>query len=285
MSTDAGATSIARQQELLRRARAGSTRRTPAASGGSAAPPAPADSGPVPLSHAQRRMWLMDRLGSSGASYHVPFATRIRGPLDLAALGTALTSLVHRHEILRTRYVQRDGEPFQEVLPAPATIPVPVLDADEAAARDLLEKEAARPFDLSAGAVVRALAVRHGRQDHTVLLTFHHIAVDGGSLETVAAELAELYAAAIGETGRPPLTAAPQYADYARREHAEAGHLDGELSHLSGLLADATPPRLPRRTAPLPDGDSRPAAVHTVPLAPDLPGTLRALGAERGATL
>lgn len=285
MSTDAGATSIARQQELLRRARAGSTRRTPAASGGSAALPAPADSGPVPLSHAQRRMWLMDRLGSTGASYHVPFATRIRGPLDLAALGTALTSLVHRHEILRTRYVQRDGEPYQEVLPAPATIPVPVLDADEAAARDLLEKEASRPFDLSAGAVVRALAVRHGRHDHTVLLTFHHIAVDGGSLETVAAELAELYAAAIGETGRPPLTAAPQYADYARREHAEAGHLDEELRHWSGLLADATPPRLPRRTAPLPDGDSRPAAVHTVPLAPDLPGALRALGAERGATL
>ncbi|MEU4131823.1 condensation domain-containing protein [Streptomyces wuyuanensis] len=311
MSADAAPVPPARRQELqrelLRRARA--ARRTttapasaddgaaPGANGGAprdAAPPDPTrhgsaprehGGGRAPLSRAQRRMWLMERLGGSGDSYHVPFATRVRGPFDPAALGTALTGLVRRHGILRTRYAQHDGEPYQEVLPAPPAVPVPVLDSAEAEAGPVLEREAARPFDLSAGEAVRALVLRHGQQDHTVLLTFHHIAVDGGSLETVAGELADLYTAAVGGTGGPGPAAPPQYADHARREHAEAPGLEAELRRWSVLLAGATPPRLPRPAAAAPDGAPRRAAVRTVPLAPRLPGALRALGAERRATL
>lgn len=109
MATDTPA-AAALQEELLRRARSRAAR--------PAAAPVSVRQGPAPLSHAQRRMWLMDRLGHGDASYSVPFATRLRGPLDLDALAAALTSLVRRHEILRTRYGQRDGEPYQEVRPA-----------------------------------------------------------------------------------------------------------------------------------------------------------------------
>ncbi|MFG2758609.1 condensation domain-containing protein [Streptomyces wuyuanensis] len=313
MSTDADPVPPARRQELqrelLRRARAArrpTTASAPAgavaaddagADGGAsrdAARPHPTrhDSAPrehagvrAPLSRAQRRMWLMERLGGAGDSYHVPFATRVRGPFDPAALGTALTGLVRRHGILRTRYAQHDGEPYQEVLPAPPAVPVPVVDGTEAEAGTVLEREAARPFDLSAGEAVRALVLRHGRQDHTVLLTFHHIAVDGGSLETVAGELADLYTAAVEGAGGPGPAAPPQYADHARREHAEAPGLEAELLRWSRLLAGATPPGLPRPAAAAADSTPRRAAVHTVPLDPRLPGALRALGAERRATL
>lgn len=187
MATDSP-TAAALQEELLRRARSRAAR------------PAPADEaaprGPAPLSHAQRRMWLMDRLGQDGASYSVPFATRLRGPLDTDALAAALTALVGRHEILRTRYGQRDGEPYQEVLPAPETIALRLVETAEEGAGALLAEEAHRPFDLAAGPLPRALVLRHGPQDHTVLLTFHHIALDGPSLETVAGELNLLYTAA-----------------------------------------------------------------------------------------
>ncbi|MCZ7462105.1 condensation domain-containing protein [Streptomyces sp. WMMC940] len=240
--------------------------------------------GRAPLSRAQRRMWLMERLGGSGDSYHVPFATRVRGPFDPAALGIALTGLVRRHGILRTRYAQHDGEPYQEVLPAPRAVPVPVVGSTEAEARQALEREVARPFDLAAGEAVRALVLRHGEQDHTVLLTFHHIAVDGGALETVAKELAALYTAAVDGTGGDGLAVPPQYADHARRERAGAPELEDGLRRWSGLLAEAAPPRLPRPAAAQ-DGAPRRAAVRTVPLAPRLPGALRALGAERRATL
>ncbi|WP_329404017.1 condensation domain-containing protein [Streptomyces melanogenes] len=285
MSTDADSTARAEQQrlqqELLRRARTTAARRTPD-TGGQAARDA-ARPGRVPLSRAQRRMWLMERLGGAGDSYHVPFATRVRGPFDPAALATALTSLVARHTILRTCYADQDGEPFQEVLPAPPTVAVPVVHTATANAPALLCEEAARPFDLAAGEAVRARVLRHGPQDHTVLLTFHHIAVDGGALDTLADELAALYTTAVDGSGGPALAVPPQYADYARREHGEIARLQPELERWSGLLADATPPRLPEPATP--DPTSRSVAMHTVPLPPALPHGLRALGAEQRATL
>lgn len=307
MSTDtdsaAGNSRQQLQQELLRRARAGTARRATAQAGPTAGAGAdqggraPRDTVPsgttattrqagrVPLSRAQRRMWLMERLGGAGDSYHVPFATRVRGPFDAAAFATALTQLVARHAILRTRYAEHDGEPYQEVLPTPRTVPVHVVDTGATDAPELLRRESARPFDLAAGDAVRALVLRHGPQDHTVLLTFHHIAVDAASLETVATELAVLYAAATDGTGRHALAAPPQYADHARREHDDLPGFEAELNRWSDLLADAAPPRLPQPAAAAASTAARPGAAHTVPLAPGVPDALRTLGAQRRATL
>ncbi|MEV7128954.1 condensation domain-containing protein [Streptomyces sp. NPDC093260] len=321
MTTDADPTAPDRQlqlqRDLLLRARSAAARRIPAADSPAARTTVARDAR-LPLSRAQRRMWLMERLGGAGDAYHVPFATRVRGPFDPDAFADALTALVARHGILRTRYVEHDGEPCQTVLPAPHTVPVPVADTDLADAPALLRREAARPFDLAAGEAVRALVLRHGPLDHTVLLTFHHIAVDGDSLATAAAELGALYTAAVAGTGQPPLPAAPQYADHACREHDGVPGLRAALDRWSGLLADAAPPRLPRPAGSVPrdaagtvegapraaagttsraahsttgstDSAPRPAAgsaaVHAVPLAAGLPEALRALGTERRATL
>ncbi|MEZ3179422.1 NAD-dependent epimerase/dehydratase family protein [Streptomyces pimonensis] len=288
MAADApGATTVALQEELLRRARERAASR-PGESFGAAGTAEDAHRAPAPLSHAQRRMWLMDRLGRGGASYNVPFATRLRGPLDLDALRTALTTLVHRHEILRTRYGQRDGEPFQEALPAPRTFDVRVVETGPEHAHGLLTEEARRPFDLSAGPLPRALVLRHGTEDHTVLLTFHHIAVDGASLEIIAREVTGLYATA---TGRPTgaTGAAPprplRYADFARREHAAADRFEEGLRHWAGRLDGAAPPPLPRPVRPPADIGVRPAGVRTVPLGHRVPKDLRALGASYRATL
>ncbi|MCX4825626.1 condensation domain-containing protein [Streptomyces sp. NBC_01142] len=279
MATDTPA-ALALQEELLRRARA-------RASGRPAPAPAPdaVQQGPAPLSRAQRRMWLMDQLGRGGASYSVPFATRLRGPLDVDALAAALTSLVRRHEILRTRYGQRDGEPYQEAFPAPDAIAVPVVETDEDDAHALLAEEARRPFDLSAGAVPRALVLRHGKQDHTVQLTFHHISLDGGSLETVAEELAQLYTAAAQGTVPEIQAQPPQYADFARREHANAHGLDQGLRHWTERLEGAAPLRLPRPATPPAEASTRPACTHTAPLGRQVPTALRELGRQHRATL
>ncbi|MER6845706.1 condensation domain-containing protein [Streptomyces platensis] len=269
-------TAAALQEELLRRARSRAARPAPA--------PEAVHHGPAPLSHAQRRMWLMDRLGQGGASYGVPFATRLRGPLDLDALASALTAVVGRHEILRTRYGQQDGEPYQEVLPAPEAMTLRVVETAADGAGALLAEEAHRPFDLAAGPVPRALVLRHGPQDHTILLTFHHIALDGASLETVAGELAARYAAA---TGGPAAEqpAPPQYADFARREQAAADRLEQGLRHWESRLDGLSPLRLPRPVQPPADGGARSAGTHTAPLDPRVPAALRELGREHRATL
>ncbi|MEU9124889.1 condensation domain-containing protein [Streptomyces sp. NPDC048506] len=278
MATDR-TTAPALQEELLRRARTRAARPAPR--------PEAAHHGPAPLSHAQRRMWLMDRLGQGDASYHVPFATRLRGPLDVEALAAALTSLVRRHEILRTRYGQRDGEPYQEVCAAPEAIAVPVLPAGVDEAQDPLVAEARRPFDLSVGTLPRALVLRHAAQDHTVLMTFHHISIDGPSLEAVAAELGTLYAAATAPDAAagPRRPEPPQYAEFARHEQRAADRLDAGVRHWAGLLEDAAPPRLPRPVSPPADAGSRPAGTHLTPLDPEVPTALRELGRRHRATV
>ncbi|CAM5333445.1 MULTISPECIES: condensation domain-containing protein [Streptomyces] len=277
------ASDTAREAALLRIARQRQAAKRDGAAHEAAAGPA----GPAPLSSAQRRMWLMDRLGGSGAAYHVPFATRVRGPFDPQALGRALTALVRRHEVLRTRYGQCDGEPYQEATDA-APVPVEVVPAEGDAA-ELLREAAARPFDLTGGPVLRALVVRHAAEDHTVLLTLHHIAIDGGSLAVVARELSTLYGAAVG--GDEALSGtlpgpAPQYADFARREHAAMDVLESGLEYWLRRLAGARPVPLPAPAAGSGAAARRgEAALLAEPLPPAVLEGLRATGREHRSTL
>ncbi|MEV0189671.1 condensation domain-containing protein [Kitasatospora purpeofusca] len=268
------------QAELLRRAR-GRTR-TPVPGTPAAGPvPRATAPGPAPLSHAQQRMWLMDRLGQGGARYHVPLATRLRGPLDRDALATALTGLTDRHHILRTRYGHQDDRPHQEAAP-PAPVPLPVRDAGPEEAAALLRAEAARPFDLAAGPALRALLLRHAPEDHTLLLTVHHIAIDGGSLPVLAEELGALYTAAA--EGRPADLPEPelQYADYARWERARDDRLAEAAAARAARLTGAGPLPLLR---PVPPGTpERRAVLHSAPLTADTMDGLRRLGARHGAT-
>ncbi|MEV6207244.1 condensation domain-containing protein [Kitasatospora sp. NPDC051914] len=269
------------QEELLRLAR----QRTAAGRGTAARAttiPRTGD-GPAPLSHAQQRMWLMDRLGQGGALYNVPVATRLRGPLDPAALAAALTALTERHPILRTRYRQHgDAPPHQEIRPA-GPVPLPVVDAAPGDAPALLRAEAARPFDLATGPVLRALLLRHAAEDHTLLLTLHHIAVDGGCLPQVTGDLAALYAAA--RTGcRPDLPpAGPHYADFARWERSRDAELAAAADTRALELAGARPLPLLRPLAPGPR--ARTAVLHHAPLTTATLEGLRRLGTAHGATL
>ncbi|MEU8551927.1 condensation domain-containing protein [Streptomyces roseoverticillatus] len=274
------ASEVTRQEALLRLAR----RRSADARARRPERPAPAaDDGTAPLSHAQHRMWLMERLGQGGAVYNVPFATRVRGPFDAEAFGRALTGLVRRHEVLRTRYGRRDDEPYQEVT-APRRVPVRTVDAAAGgAARKVLGEEAARGFDLAAGPVLRALHVRHAADDHTVLLTFHHIAVDGGSLDVIARELGDRYGAELEGRDAEPEHAAPRYADFARRERAGSDALGEGLAYWTGRLAGARPVSLPRDGAE--PGRRGEARVLTAPLEPGTVEGLRAAGRAHRATL
>ncbi|MFG3227767.1 condensation domain-containing protein [Kitasatospora sp. NPDC048194] len=289
------------QSDLLRRAR---DRRAATAPERPTAP----QSGPAPLSHAQQRMWLMDRLGQGGALYNVPIATRLRGPLDPAALATALTALTERHAVLRTRYPRLGEQPYQRIEPA-APVPLPVIDAADADAdggagagadggagdgadrdrtdrtdwTDRIAAEAARPFDLAAGPVLRALLLRHGPEDHTLLLTIHHIAVDGGSLPVLAADLAALYAAA--RDGVEPQLPPPglPYAEYARQERARDAELTAAADARAAHLAGARPLPLLR---PVPPGArERRATLHAAPIDAATVDGLRRLGTRHGATL
>ncbi|MFE7594423.1 amino acid adenylation domain-containing protein, partial [Kitasatospora sp. NPDC057512] len=136
----------------------------------------------VPLSFAQQRLWLIDRIEGPSALYNSPLALRLTGELDQAALERALGDLVARHEVLRTLMVETDGEPHQLILPVGAVqVPFEVRDCPADEVGESVDEASRQPFDLAAELPVRALLLRVDAEEHVLVLVLHHIASDGWS--------------------------------------------------------------------------------------------------------
>jgi amino acid adenylation domain-containing protein len=161
-----------------------------------------------PAARGQQALWFLDQVHGGAPTYAIPVAYRIRGPLDIRRLETAVTAVVGRHEALRTVFEVGDGKVWQRIRP-PAAVHVEVCevaDLDEAASRARLE--ARRPFDLARGPLLRSTCYRVGAQEHLWLLNVHHAVFDAWSLAVFWRELAALY------TGQPLGEPAVQYSDY-----------------------------------------------------------------------
>ncbi|MFL6075226.1 MAG: amino acid adenylation domain-containing protein [Mycobacteriales bacterium] len=194
--------------------------------------------GRVPLSFAQRRLWFLDTLESTGAAYHVPHAVRLRGDLDQAALWQAVREVMLRHEALRTVFPVVDGEPEQRVLDPERVVVRPrVFAADGPELPGAVARIAAEPFDLATQPPLRAALGVLGPRDFVLVLVLHHIACDGWSLAPLLRDLGTAYAARVAG-GEPRWTDLPvQYADYALWQRAALGDLADPGSRFSRQLA------------------------------------------------
>ncbi len=205
--------------------------------------------GELPLSFAQERLWVIDRMDPGGSAYNMPFTLRLRGELDEGALRSALDALVERHEPLRTTFPAPEGRPVQAVHPAEGASfslePLGGVPDDEREARALAAAagEAWRPFDLAAGPLFRAVLFRVAADDHVLVLAQHHVVTDGWSMGVLFRELSALYAALV--RGEPsPLAPLPvQYADYAvwQRGWLAGETLERQVAFWRERLAGAPP--------------------------------------------
>ena len=218
----------------------------------SAAPPlgreprAPGEA--VPLSFAQQRLWLLDRLAPGNPYYNVPSAVRFTGPLDERALAAAFSEIVRLHEVLRSTFHAAAEGPVQVAAPPLAVpmVPMPRVDlaglaaaAREAETARLAAAEARRPFDLARGPLLRLTLLRLGPDERVLLTSLHHIVSDAWSVAVLYRDLMALYAAF--SAGRPsPLAEPPvQYADYARwqRRWFQGEVRERELAYWARQLA------------------------------------------------
>jgi amino acid adenylation domain-containing protein len=202
---------------------------------------------PLPLSFAQQRLWVIDQLDPGNPLYNVPRALRMKGLLNVEALGQALNEIIRRHASQRTTFEVKDGSPVQ-VVAAKAEMAMPIRDLTllpeaerEDAAREVARKEAVTPFDLAKGPLVRAQLVRLAPDDHVFLLTAHHIVTDGWSAGIFLSELGTLYDAFSQRKPSPLADPVVQYADYAvwQRRWIEGPVLDRQLDYWRDQLKEA----------------------------------------------
>jgi len=199
----------------------------------------------APLSFAQQRLWILDRLQRESVAYNLPSAFRLEGALDRRALAGALAEIVRRHEALRTRFEELDGEPVQRIDP-PCPLVLPVIDlgglpAERRRAETvrLVRAEAHRPFDLARGPLVRAalVATDASGTDHLLLLCLHHIVSDGWSQGVMNLELAALYRSHRDDRPSPLEPLQVQYADFAVWQHGwPESVFEDQLAYWRGRL-------------------------------------------------
>ncbi|WP_052519231.1 amino acid adenylation domain-containing protein [Archangium violaceum] len=245
--------------------------------------------GEPPLSFAQQRLWFIEQLEPGGFTYNVPYAVRLRGRLEVAALERSLGEIIRRHETLRTTFLLVDGRPVQHIAPELAlTLGVEELEGQAAeAVTRRVEQEARRPFDLGTGPLVRVTLLRLAAEEHVLVLVVHHIACDLWSLNVLSRELETLYAAYCSGT-EPTVPALPvQYADYAawQREWLRSGVLEEQLAWWKQRLAGAPPVLELPADRPRPPVQTFRGAHLTVPLPAGLAGAVKELlSHEEGVT-
>ena len=196
----------------------------------------------APLSWSQQRLWFLDQLEPESTAYTLHRGTRFKVVLYRERLQQALSSLVARHESLRTVFASQSGDPVQMVLPdLPVKLQTAALPgATDEVVQTRLLGEVRRPFDLQRGPLLRAMLLQLAADDAVLLISMHHIISDGWSMGVLCEELTELYHAADAAV-LPPLPV--QYVDYAlwQRDWLSGAELQKQIRYWREQLHEVPP--------------------------------------------
>jgi amino acid adenylation domain-containing protein len=239
-----------------------------------------------PLSRPESRLWFLQASAPESAAYNVWKATRLSGRLDPPAMRSAIIEAIARHEILRTTYEVRDG------VPEAAMHRQPRLDwavediADEESARQAAAAEAARPFAIDRGPLIRVRVLRWRADEQIVLVVLHHLVSDGQSLNLLWSEVSLLYDA-YQEGGRADLPELSlQYGDWAARQDLELAseRAARSLAFWTGKLANPPAPLEFPGARRRPSRPSYRGRWETLPLSDTASASVRQLAAEERTT-
>ncbi|MBT5706484.1 MAG: KR domain-containing protein, partial [Verrucomicrobia bacterium] len=223
------------------------------------------------LSFAQQRLWFLDQLEGSNAVYNATRTLRLVGNVNREALHSTFKAIMERHSVLRTGFTTNTlGHPVQRVMPF-KTLPFTEITLDTndpkrawKEAANLIETEATDPFDLEEGPLWRITWIQtqsthfevddqiwimgetsspeaSSKEESLLVLTFHHSAYDGVSLERLFQEIEALYREAIQAPMQRSLRdLSCQYIDFSKwqRDWHENGGLQDQLGYWKNKLED-----------------------------------------------
>ncbi|KAK1914288.1 hypothetical protein P3342_007534 [Pyrenophora teres f. teres] len=245
--------------------------------------------GPVAQSFAQGRLWFLEELHPGLTWYLMPLAVRIRGPLDLVALHSALHAVERRHETLRTTFATVDGASVQVVQPFQAKDLniIDIVPGDEQGLTEAVHQDHSTPFDLRTEPGWRVTVYRMSNDDHVLSTVMHHIISDGWSVDVLMRELAAFYSASM--RGQDPLSQVQplsvQYRDFSawQREQAQADEHQKQLSYWVEQLQSSRPAEL-LCDKPRPAALSGEAGVQSIEIAGPLYAKLQSFCQLHGVT-
>jgi len=246
----------------------------------------------LPLSFAQERLWFIDQLVPNNPSYNVPRAVRLEGQLDLEALEQVINEIIRRHEVLRTRFEIREGQPAQIIDPweprrlERADLTSLTWEEREEETRRMVREEAGTGFDLRRGPLLKVKALTLEEKQHVALFTMHHIVSDAWSAGILIREVGVLYQAYSAGEPSPLEEVEIQYADYAvwQRNYLRGEVLERQLSYWREQLAGLEPLELPLDYPRPALAGYRGASLNFEP-GEELTQGLRALSRREGVTL
>lgn len=240
----------------------------------------------APMSFAQERLWFFEQLHPYRAAYNMASSFRIRGDLDLDRLALAFAAVVARHEVLRSRFEDKDGYGRQVVEP-PMDVPLPVIDLRDEADREIAWRRMVRierttPFDLCKPPLLRPSLYRLANQEHVLNLSVHHIANDGWSYGLLYREVGAYYS---GSDDLPELPV--QFGDFAawQRETHTPQTLREQLEFWTSALADYPMVLELPTDRPRPPLQPTGGAAYRFTLPSDLVVSMRSLAGRTRCTL
>lgn len=242
------------------------------------------------LSPAQERLWFLHQFTSSEAAYNIAGAVRLKGKLDVDALRWGMEEIVRRHEVLRTKFVETEGRPQQQIH---EEVPLRFRETDlranavpERINREL-QDESKHIFRLDEPGLFRVHLWRLGEHEHVLMIVMHHIIADGWSIGVLIRELQELYGARREQRAPRLPDLQLQYVDYAswQRKLVDSDHFRNGLDYWKRTLAGA-PPLLELATDfPRPPGPDYRGGTVKLDFEPELSQKLQALSRQEEVTL
>jgi amino acid adenylation domain-containing protein len=200
----------------------------------------------IPLTEAQKEIWLAAQLGGKAAlGYNESLRLEFRGDFEPELFRAAVHQILERHPILLAR-LSEDGQSQQLQPDAEFEIPLVELDELDPAAQDremerLIEREISEPFDLTAGPLLRVFIARLSREHHICTWTAHHIICDGWSGGLVVSELGRVYSA-LKQRIPPVLEEPASFRGYALDSEAGGVQLDQALGYWREQFTTFAPP-------------------------------------------
>ncbi len=213
--------------------------------GASLPPLVRADEDAVPvLSYAQQRLWLLAQLAPNTTAYNMPGSWLIEGEVDKDALHYALQSVVARHDSLRMVFTVNQGEPVVSILKANQS-PIQLQYVDAASLNDaqqMADADAAEPFALDSGQLLRAQLITINQSTHILSMNMHHIISDGTSIGVLLSELFAFYQAETQKSVCPLPEPELQYTDFAlwQRSWLQGDRLEQEIDYWRNRLQGVT---------------------------------------------